>query len=483
MSSVKLAEVITAVSLHGEWIKILQARVGEASSATLLGIKAKQVKGFDEEQTAQVLKELVAALPASSNEVLGLLSTGELLTRYLTLPSEDPQELQAMALYQLEGMLPFPIQDCVTSVKVLGPAGEATRVLVAAVHRPHVERLLRVCRKAGLSLSRIAASSIAIGSWHRACWGDRTREPQVWLVAELSRESLDMGILVRGSLVYMRQVPFLGGDLEVEELAALLQDTMRAYEREQVGPPLEQITLSGSPDRIAGGTVERLETALELPVRRVDPLERSPFREALSVTAQELSPEVSFSELLGVVCAPRLLELDLLPQEIRLERMRSKLAWEWRKTAALAVAALFLVAGWVGIRIGGVWWQVRQTQEQIRQLKPKMERVKAIAATVQSVRSAQGAYVYQMSCLSAAARQLTPGMTVQFLGLDNEETLVVRGMAPDFAQASAYAAVLRKEPLWDKVILRSARRRAVGRGYGVEFELVLQLKPEGGRKK
>ncbi len=483
MSRTQLVEVITAVSLHGEWIKILQARVGEASSTALLGIKAKQVKGLDEEQTAQALKELVATLPASSSEVLGLLSTGELLTRYLTLPSEDPQELRAMALYQLEGMLPFPIQDCVTSVKILGSAGEATRVLVAAVHRPHVERVLRVCRRAGLSLSGIAASSEAIGSWHRACWQDQTHEPQVWLASELSREGLDMGILVQGSLVYMRQVPLPGGDLDAEGLAALLQDTVQAYDRERVGPPVQQVTLSGPSQMFAAGVVERLETVLELPVHRVDPLERSPFREALSVTAQDLSPEVSFSELLGVVCAPRLLELDLLPQEIRLERMRSRLAWEWRKAAVLAAAALFLVAGWIGVRIGGTWWQVRQTQEQIRQLKPHMERIKAIAAAVQSVRSAQEAYVYQMGCLSGAAHHLAPGMTVQFLGLDGEETLVVRGMAPDFAQASAYAAVLRKEPLWEKVILRSARRRAVGGGHGVEFELVLLMKLAGAGKK
>ncbi len=479
MKRSQTAQVITALSIQGGWIKLLQARsTGEARPA-LLGMKAREIRGRNEEEVAATLQQMVRTLPVAPDAVLGLLSTGEVLTRYLSLPSDNPAELKSMALYQMEGVLPYPIQECITSVKVLGTVGEATRVLVAAAHRPNVEHLIRICRKAGLKLTGIAASSETIGYWHRVCWPGAPAYPDVWLVAEVTRDGLDMGVLLKGSLVYMRQVPYPFGD--IEELVSQLQDTIAAYAREQVGPPVKQITISGSLEGFGPGALEQIEASLELPVQRVDPLEVSPFRESLSVTAQELSPEVSFSELLGAACAPRLLGLDLLPVEIQIQQARQKLFRELRRTVVLCSAVLALVLGWVGTKIMGTGWQLRQVQSEIRQCEPPMSRVRAMAATVRSVGAARRDYAFQIDCLAAAAQRLSPGMTLQFVGLDELRTLSVRGMAPDFNQVTRYSAELRQQPLWREVALRSAKHRILNGVSGVEFELVLQLRRLGKR--
>ena len=376
--------VITTVSFQGSWIKLLQAQSGAEGVPRLLGMKARQVAGMDEEQMSAALKELVGSLPLPPQAVLGLLPTGEVLTRYLSLPSEDPEELRAMALYQLEGMLPFSIRECLAAVKVLGRAGEATRVLVATAHRPVVERLVRICRSAGLNLTGIAASSEAIGNWHRACWPAALGiSSHVWLAAEITSEGLEMGILINGGLVYMRQV--YRGVSFAEDLAAKLQETIQAYEKEQVGPPVEQITLSGSLEGLQRTPMEQLERILGLPVHRVDPLEASPFKETLSVTAQELAPEVSFSELLGVACAPRLLELDLLPVEAQWDLARQAFFHRLRATALLVGLGMAVGFSWAGMKIGGTSWMLRQTQEQSRLLEPQVDWVKHRVADIRAV--------------------------------------------------------------------------------------------------
>lgn len=472
-------QVLAVVSLHGGWVRLLEARVGEKGPVSLLSMKARQaavspagiVAGLDEGQTALLLKEMVGALPQAPREALALLSTGEMVTRYLTLPSEDPGELRRMAVFQLEGVLPFPAQECVTSVKVLGPAGEATRVLAAAVHRPAVERLVRICSGAGLALTGILPSSEGVGSWHRACWRAGLRLPEVWLVAERSRDGLDVGILAQGSLIYMRQVHHLGGD--VEELIRLLQETMRAYAREQVGPPARQISLSGWLEGLGPGFAERMEQALGIPVQQVDPLEQSPFRESLSVTARELAPEVSFTELLGAACAPRMLGLDLLPAEIRWQQARQQMARDLRLTALLAAAAALLLAGWAGGRVAATWWAGRQLDGQISALEPQVARIRAAASQVRGVYLARRQYASQMEWLAGAVRGLSDGMKLRFLGMEARGLVTLRGMAPDLGAVTRYAAALREGRLWDSVELRSAKRDA-DKGEQVEFELVLR---------
>ena len=478
----RTAEVVTALSFQGNWVKVLQTRFTESGTASLLGMKARQVAGSSEEELASVLKELTAKLPVPPKEVMGLLSTAEIVTRYLTLPSENPEELRAMALYQLEGFLPFPIQECVTAVKILGPVGEATRLLVAAAHQSNVQRLIRICRLAGLNLTEIASTSEAIGQWHKACW-PKTAEapPDVWLIAEFTREGLDLGVLIKGALVYMRQVPHPAVDLE--GLAEQLRETIRAYDREEIGPPIQQVTLSGWLEQFGSVPLERLETILELPIRRIDPLEASPFRESLSVTAQELVPEVSFSELLGAACAPRLLELDLLPLEVRRQRDRQLLFHELRLTGLLCSLALVLFLGWSGTKVGTTWWQLRQTQGQVHQLEPQVARIKGMVDTVGTVLRAREEYAIQIESLAGAVQPLSAAMALQFLEVEGDQALVIRGTAPDFNQLSHYSGALREEGIWEEVVLRSAKRQVVEGTSGVEFELRLKLKLAGKRSR
>lgn len=476
-----VSQVITAVSLRGRWVKLIQAQATADGGLKLLTMKAQQAPSLEEAILAGTLKELVQRLPAAVGDALGLLPTAEVLTRYLTLPSEDLAELKSMALYQLEGTVPYSMQECVTSVKVIGRAGEATRVLVAVAHRPVVERLLRITQQAGLHVTRVVTSSEAISCWHRACWpSGEGLLPEVSLAAEFSPEGegLDIGILVRGELVYMRQTPYgVGG---FEELVSQLQETLQAYSQEQAGPPVRQISLSGARQTVGALPLERLEEALQLPVRWVDPLESSPFREALSVTAQELSPEISFSELLGVVCAPRLLALDLLPIESRLELARTALLHEWRRAGALAAVALAAALAWGAARIGGNWWQIRLTRNESVTLTQRVARVQEMAKTVGAIGASQQDYALQLELLKDATQHLSQGMTLQFLGLEASRNLTLRGVAPDLSAVTEYAMTLRRQPLWATVLLRSARTQAEKQSSAVEFEIVLQAKPRKG---
>ena len=468
-------QVITVVSAQGNWVKILQAKSGVQGNISLLALKARQVNTADEKAASDALKELVRKLPVSPRELIGLLPTGEILTRYLRLPSSDPDELRLMALYQLEGLLPYPVQQCVTSVKVLGPAGETTRVLAAAVHRPLVDRLIRICKLSGLHLSSIATSSESIGYWHRACrpssGGSSTG---VWLVAELGQEGLDVGILVEGSLVYMRQVTDPAGELE--QMAASLKETIQAYSREQVGPPVQQITVGGRLDDFGQGFLERLEALLELPVSRVDPLESSPFRESLSVTAQEFGAEVSFSELLGAACGARLIGLDLLPLESQLEQARETFFRQLRRSTVLAAVGLVVVFLWIGAQVAGLLSSIHQAEVQTNLLKFQAARVQAMAAEIRAVSAARQEYAFQLECLGRCAEHLSAGMTLQFLGLEAGRAITVRGAAPDLAAVTNYLKVLRQEPVWGEIILRSAKSQTANGEGSVEFEISLQPK-------
>ena len=473
-----ITEILTAVSIRGNWVKLIQVRQEGGGGLSLLGVKARQVPDTSEESLARVLQELVRALPEAPKEVLGLFSTDTVLTRYLSLPSEDRAELEAMALYQLEGLLPYSVQECVVSVKSLGAVGEATRVFVAVAHKPGVERFLRICQRAGLKLKGLAASSEAIGRWHQACWPKGPSSSAGWLVVEFSQEGLDLGILASGNLIYMRHVPHIAVDLE--GFVSRIEETIKAYQKEQIGPAIGQVSVGGWLAPLGPAVVERLEATLGLPVHRVDPLEASPFKDTLAVTVQDVAPEVSFSELLGVVCAPRLLELDFLPLETRWEQARASVFQQVRRALSLLVLCVALGVGWLGFKVGLTVWAFKRVQEETRLLEPQMERVKQMAQAIRDVHVARELYIQQLRLLDGVTQHLSAGMTLQFLGLEGDQAVVLRGSAPDLNAIAQYASALEQEPMCSAVNLRSARLQT--ETSTVEFEMVLSPRQEGTKK-
>jgi Tfp pilus assembly protein PilN len=435
----------------------------------VLGLKARRMPPGDERLTIQILRELVQGLPEPPRQAVGLFPAEGILTRTLTLPSQDPAELRAMATYQLEGLLPYSVQDCVVSIKVLGPAGEATRVLAAVAQRPEIERLLAICQGAGLQVTELACSTEAVGRWHQACWPKGLPATAGWLVAEMTPEGLELAVLAGGSLVYMRQVPLAAAD--AEETTARIEETLQAYQSEKAGPPVQRVTLSGWTQPLTPEGLERMQFQLGLPVHTVDPLEASPFRDMLALAAREVAPEISFSELLGVASAPRMLELDLLPVETRHDQLRAGLFRHLRRTLALLATGLAAVALWAGLKWGTTAVALGEIQAQIQLLQPQVERIRQRVERLRDLSAARAQYSGQMEWIAGAVRHLSPGMSLEFLELQGDRVLTVRGVAPGLDAVTRYAAEMQSDPLWQSVSLRSARQR--GEAARVEFEMAL----------
>lgn len=469
------AKVVTTVSVQGNWLKVLQ--VERADSVTVLGVKARRLSDLAEGTVSQALREMVDSLPVRVQEVVGLLPASEILTRYVTLPSKQLSELSSMVRYQLEGALPFAVQDCVLSVKVLGEVGEATRVLVAAVHRPVVERLMKLCQSAGLVLTEIATSGEAVGYWHRACWPEGV--PALtggWLAAELSPEGLDLAVFSGGSLVYMRQVTHPVVDFE--ELVRLIRETQGAYQRENAGPAVQCVTLGGSAGEMLNVPLESLERELGCAVHRVDSAEQSFLKDSVRGLIRELGQEISFSDLLGAACGVQSLSLDLLPLESRVRRLRGLFWKEVRNTAVWGLTCVCVVAAWAGLHIGGVWWQLRETQRKTDMVRPQAARVQSMAESIRSLAMSRESYAFQMESLRRSTELLSAGMTLQFLGLEAGRSLTLRGTAPDLSSVTQYAAFLRENSFWSEVSLNSAKKRLTGGQVDFEFTLKPRISSE-----
>ncbi len=469
-------QIVTAVSFQGGWLKLLQAKSVQGKVGALSAVKAARISGMQEKEAADLLKQMIASLPFPAGPAVLLFPNGETFSRYLKLPSTDPSEFRSMALYQLEGALPYSVQECVVSAVALDSDEDFTKVLAVAAPRQAAERMLAICRQAGLEISRIGVSSEAVGRWHGACRRSGEDLPDaVRLSVELMPDGLDLAVFSGGSPIYMRQVPQSSSDSD--EIVSRIAETAQAYARERVGPPIERVTLSGSPNGFGAGLEERLEQELHVPVSRIDPLEFSPFGETLLEALRGYSGEVSFTDLLGAVCEPRLLSFDLLPAEAKQQQALAALAREGRRAAIFAGAVLLILSVWAGGRMAAASLRIQHLEQESQRIGPAAARVEKMAADLSAVAAARIEYHSRLEVLHQALSAMPSGMQIRNLVLQADGTLLLSGSAPDLKAISSYAVSLKNGPHFKNVLLRSARARASS-ADGVEFELSLEADRE-----
>jgi hypothetical protein len=295
---------------------------------------------------------------------------------------------------------------------------------------------------------------------------------EVRLSAEIGPEGLDLEISAAGSLIYMRQVP---APADLEQMSERIKETLRAYVREQVGPPVERMVLSGTLGTLPAFPLERLEAALEMPVQRVEPGDGGPLRESVRAVLQAVQPELTFSDLLGAALSPRLLELDLLPIENRLERARQALSRSIQQTTLFLLVGLIAGLVWVGVRVGTTAWMLQRTQAEVEVLKPEVGRVQAKLGSIRAVAQSRAEYAFLMECMGAGLDPIPGGVALSFLGVEPDRTLTVRGWAPELGVLTRFASSLRENSIWEEVLLRSAKVEETADGVGrVDFELFLR---------
>lgn len=141
----------------------------------------------DVEALAQALRSLFAANKGLGKRVRVGLANQRVVVRTIELPRiEDPKELAAAVRFQAQDAIPMPLDHAVLDWQALEvsetDAGPRQRVLLAAVRRDVVERVVAAIRAAGLRLEGIDLSAFAM---IRAL-GPEAGEDQVVLYAQVA---------------------------------------------------------------------------------------------------------------------------------------------------------------------------------------------------------------------------------------------------------------------------------------------------------
>jgi len=333
---------------------------------------------------ANKLKEFAAKHHLAEDPVYTILPRHDITARILTLPSQDPQELDSMVRLSAEEFVPFPLEELIIDQSILQklPDGQA-RVLTIFAHYEVVEAHIAFLQEARIDPEQIYLSTACLATAAGAVVGPRERS---FALVNLAPGGLEIIVIENNQLEYGRAIASMQEwDMEgptaeeaLEELAVETRASLTAYRREsETGEGVDAVYLcSGFAD-----VTRPCENLFHELGQECTPARFA--RDLITHGAEHLSENLAYPvAMLGAALIAQgrgNVKIQLLPQTLL--DAREKVGT--RKTAirfAIIAAAIFLAL--IGLYAEAVY-QRTSYQQQLR------NRIEAIRPHAEGINSKQ----------------------------------------------------------------------------------------------
>jgi type IV pilus assembly protein PilM len=181
---------------------------------TKTGLSVKSLSTFDlpkpddaaarASERTQALRDHLKANGITAKQAVIVIPKNYVMARSVTLPSTVDEEIAGMAKFEAERHIPFNADRHIVSYHVLARQGmQGSDVLLAAVDRPIAQEFLDICVSAGLRITAITVSSLAMFNSfavaEKSALADRTV-----MVLNVGKSATDLVIATNGNVTFTR---------------------------------------------------------------------------------------------------------------------------------------------------------------------------------------------------------------------------------------------------------------------------------------
>jgi type IV pilus assembly protein PilM len=347
--------------------------VAQVTSFDVIDVEPGEDESTRPARTQAAMAELLGRQKIGNDPVIVAVPGNQTFFRPFELPPAPANRLAGIVGFEARNQIPFPIDEVLWDFKQLAPSDDGQmRVGLIAVRRELIDQIIALVKQFNLRLEAIQVAPFALYNLVRYELGS----DQPWLVLDGGARVTDF-VVADGEEFWFRPLPQSGNDLtrcleqkfrmtfeEAEDLklkmggskqagqifqviepmlrnlAGDIQRTIGYYKGIRKNSDIQSILAVGSAFRLPG-MLDFLRRTIDIDINYLDQLNR--IRLAPNVDAawwQEELPSMAVALGLGIQgLGLAAVEMELLPESIRNERMLRKKRPLVAATVGLALAA------------------------------------------------------------------------------------------------------------------------------------------------
>ncbi|MFH1578370.1 MAG: pilus assembly protein PilM [Candidatus Omnitrophota bacterium] len=469
---------LIAIDLSSRDLKIAHL-IFSRQKKEIRNLALHKIENLSEDEIAQIIKELTKGLPLAKSHIVVAIPSFLTITKNIEIPSRDPNEIKEIINLQASRHTPYSREEIIIDYINIGVHKQNyTKVLLVIATRTVIRRQLEILTKAGLNIERMAFAPEGIG--HIISRNLKLAQDVPANIIHITETFTDFMVILKSKVIFVRNIPIglshLSSEREKYEPKFIeeAKKSLEAYSSEDIGKAPTRFFLTGAVDDNKF-LVEILNTNLGVTIETLSYFDYFSIAPKVAKTDLFKNKQVSFLDSIAPLFAYDETMLDLVPEEIKLERVITQRGREVIKAGILVMAAFVLVYCLLLVKIYVRSSYLKDLSVRYSSIHMDAEKLKSTFSKNQIIKDCLASRGYPLEVLVAVYDALSLDVEIGYLKFETDKAFAIEGRADSMSAVFSFVDRLTESPYFEKVETRYTRQKRVGEKDLADFAFICQL--------
>lgn len=465
-----------SVSLTQEELKLACLRPG--AMPEVLHLARMDLKETPDETIANLLRSSLQGFTLKRMLTMCAIPASAVTTKNIEIPSRDPQEIKSIINLQAGRHTPYSREEILIGFINIGVYQvNYTKVLLAIVNRQLIKKHLKILEMAGLRVEKVLFAPEGLAHFYSRALSLKKDDRPVGVI-DITRRFTDFSVVLHGTPIACRSIPIGLYHLHLSpmefqtKLLAELKKSVESYQNEDIDKLPETYLLTSEKGKV-GELANLLATELHAQVM----MEPYANRMKASAAAQKVlsEEEDSFLSVIGTALVAGEAQIDLMPEETKLQRSIQTQGYEVVKLGILTLVLLLLICLGFFSQIYFKNTYLSRLTTGYSEEHQQVETLEEISARTRIVKDYMNSRMTVLAVIRELYRLTPQEIYLENIALDEKGSLSIKGISESMSRVFALVTALEESGLFKGVKTQSTTAKKE-RGKDVAaFEITFKL--------
>jgi Tfp pilus assembly PilM family ATPase/Tfp pilus assembly protein PilN len=467
-----------AISLSENVLKIAAVKAG--NPPRVLQVSAQDIKGTPAADLPRLIQAGLKGFKTKGGDVVCVVPSSMTTTKNIEIPSTDEEEIRAIVSLQAGRHTPFSRDEIQIGYVNLGIHKTSyTKVLLVIANRSRIKSQLDLLAKAGLKVSRVLFAPEGVAGFYADALKARA-DVRPFTVIDVDRDQTDVVIVSGGLPVTSRSIPVgqaqmvLDPSSGVNSLVGELKETLNSYQNDDIGQMPESFFLAGNNpgSEVIQGV---LKANLGWHVQPAVYTEYVKSSKGVLKRISERFPDTSFADVISAAAVAPELQVNLLPEEIMIQKTVEDQGRQIFQAAVLGIIVLFFVGAGLGSK---VFFRNAFLQRLVNNYRPVQDEVSSLMAQqkrTQIIKNYMADRMASLDILNEFYQHIPQTIYLTGVVMEEDGAVTIQGVSESGSEVYNFGTTLEGLELFSKAQVRSTTARKDRGKDATAFEIAITL--------
>jgi Tfp pilus assembly PilM family ATPase len=469
-----------AINIGTTDVKWVLARENQGQ-VTIEQLRCRKLTGSVDTEVSNFLSACFDEFRSVKREAICCISSNAFISKNVDMPSNDPQEINKIVNLHAGRYTPYAREEIIIDyLSSQAPEQHYTNVLLVIINRTVSSRMFGIFADANIHLEKIVIGAEAVASVCPA-WLKLPGAGSAAGVINVDADTSDVIIADRGQMVFVRNIPIGARQLRQKdarissEFMNEVKQSFATYQDQGIGRMVERVLLTGILTDNTDFEGEMRGLMHQISVENIQ-LKTQSYLECFTLS-REASLRVAadsdscFLDVFAVLTRNDALKIDLIPDEIKLQRQMREGSKDVISLGILIMTFLLIFCVFLATKIylkTAKIAMIDAMEQSTGAAARSLENASTKTRVLRELLGARGKGLYVFDKLTS---MITDDIYLSTFSFDRDGAITFTGTADSMSRVFAFVTTLEESPLFKNVETKQTKTRKEQGKEVADFEI------------